>query len=41
MHCVGGHALVSVFFVAVLLTLFLFKKFSLLVDLGFRDGVIN
>ena len=31
MHCVGGHTLVSVLFVAVLITLFLLKTFSLLV----------
>ena len=31
MHCVGGHTLVSVLFVAVLITLFFFKTFSLLV----------
>ena len=31
MHCIGGHALVSIFFVAVPITLFWFKTFSLLV----------
>ena len=33
MHCVGGNTLVSVLFVAVLITLFLPKTFSLLVYL--------
>ena len=33
MHCFGGHTLVSVLFVAVLITLFWIKPFSLLVEL--------
>ena len=33
MHCIGGQPLVSVLFVAVLITLFLLKTFSLLVSL--------
>ena len=40
MHCVGGQPLVSVLFVAVLITLFFLKNFLLLVVIALPVTVI-
>ena len=41
MHCIGGQPLVSILVVAVLITLFLLKTFSLLVESCHRYGKVQ